>query len=156
MKHSARLACLAFASLAFAAHAAETASATVTIASGPNAGTHKTSVESAGCSTGLTGNNSFGVQISSPKDKDPKKLNSVQLDVPDKSKANVFTMTVGFGPLIGRTASYTIDTRGKKGNGSLALADNGNTANAKISGTTADGVKLEVAIECKSVMRMGK
>src|SRR3954470_21593561 len=86
MKHSARLACLALASIAFAANAAETASATVTLGGGPNAGTHKTSVDSAGCSTGLTGKNSFGAQISNPKEKDPKKLNSVQLDVPDKSK----------------------------------------------------------------------
>jgi hypothetical protein len=156
MKHPTRLACLALASLAFTAHAAETASATVTLAGGANAGTHHVSVEKAGCSTGLTGRNSFGAQISNPKDKDPKKLNSVQLDVPDKSKANEFTMTVGFGPLIGRTASYTIDTRNKKGSGSLALADNGNTASAKVSGTTADGVKLEVAIDCKTVMRMAK
>lgn len=151
-----RFACIALATASFAANADTTASAKVTLAGGPNAGTHETSTDHAGCSTGLTGKNSFGVQISNPKDKDPKKLNSVQLDLPDRSKANEFTMTVGFGPLIGRTASYTINTRAGKGNGSLALADNGTTANAKISGTTADGVKLEVAIECKTVMRMGK
>src|SRR4029079_10086042 len=84
MKHTARLACLVFASLAFAAHAAETASATVTITGGANAGTHTTSVDTAGCSTGLSGKNAFGVQISNPKDKAPNKPNSVQLDVPDK------------------------------------------------------------------------
>lgn len=156
MKHTARLACIAFASLAFAAHAADTATASVTVTGGASAGTHQVAVDNAGCSTGLTGNNSFGVQISNPKDKDPKKLNSVQLDVPDKAKANEFTMVVGFGPLVGRTASYTIDTRNRKGNGSLALADNGSTANAKVSGTTADGVKLDVAIDCKTVMRTAK
>ena len=157
MKHSARLACIAVATLAFTADAAETASATVNVTGGANAGKHTTAVDKAGCSTGLTGKNSFGVQISNPKDKDPKKLNSVQLDVPDKSKANEFTLTVGFGPLIGRTASYTIDTRaGKKGNGAITINESGSTASVKFSGTTADGVKLDGAIDCKSILKAGR
>jgi hypothetical protein len=156
MKRSACLAALLLASSTLA-FSAEVATAKVTLSGGANAGSHQVSTEHAGCSMGLTGPNSFGVQISNPKDKDPKKLNSVQLDLPDKSKANQFVVTVGFGPLIGRTASYTIDTRrGKKGNGAITLTESGSTAAVKFSGTSAEGVKLEGTIDCKSILKAGR
>jgi hypothetical protein len=156
MKRSACLAALLLSSSTVAL-SAETATAKVTLSGGANAGSHQAATERGGCSTGLTGANSFGVQISNPKDKDPKKLNSVQLDLRDKSKPNQFVVTVGFGPLIGRTASYTIDTRaGKKGNGAITITESGSTATVKFSGTTADGVKLEGTIDCKTMLKAGR
>ena len=110
MKRAACLAALLL-STPMIAFAVEIATATVTLSGGANAGRHQVSTERGGCSTGLTGASSFGVQVSNPREKDPKKLNSVQLDMPDKSKPTQFTVQVGFGPLIGRTATYTIDCK---------------------------------------------
>lgn len=153
MKRPARLASLLIALFPFAASAAEIAHAKVTIAGGPNAGSYETSTERGGCSTGVTGANSFGVQISNPKEKDGKKLNSVQVDVPDKAKPAEFMVQAAFGSVLNRTATYVIDTRKKKGSGSIAIAEQGATASVKFSGTTADGVKLEGAVDCKSVLK---
>lgn len=154
MKLSAPLACLTFCAAAPLAFAAATA--TVTITGGPSAGKHTTSSDFEGaCSNGATGRNSFGTQISNPKDKDPKKLNSVQVDVPDKSKPTQFLVHVGFGPLIGRKENYVIDTLKKAGNGSIAIAESGSTAQVKFSGTTKEGVKLEGTIDCKGVLKIG-
>lgn len=153
MKRPARLAPLLIAVLPLAAHAAETAHASVTITGGPNAGPHETSTERGGCSTGLTGADSFGVQISNPKEKDGKKLNSVQVDVPDKAKPAQFMVQVAFGSVLNRTATYVIDTRNKKGSGSIAIAQQGTAASVKFSGTTAEGVKLDGTIDCKSVLK---
>src|SRR5436305_162085 len=72
-----------------------------------------------GCSYGLAGAGSFGNQLSDPKNKDPKAFNSLQLIVPDAKKAaggtGEFDLTVGFGPLMSRSASYNVNTtKGKK------------------------------------------
>ena len=155
MIRPALLASMVMMSASAVTFAADKASATVNISGGPNAGKHEITVGRGGCSAGLTGKNSFGTQISGAKDPNPKKLDSVQLDLPDRSKPNEFRMTVGFGSILNRGAEYTIDTRAKKGNGGLTLADNGSTASVKVSGTTAEGVKLDVAIDCKSVLRAG-
>src|SRR3954471_24515874 len=76
----------------------------LTITGGPNAGTHEASTERGGCTYGFAGPGSWGNQLSDPKDKDPKKLNSLQLIVPDAKKAAggspEFLLTVGFGPLM--------------------------------------------------------
>ena len=153
MKRLARLAPLLVAAVPFAAGAAEIAHATVAVTGGPHAGRHEASTERGGCSTGLTGANSFGVQISNAKDKDGNKLNSVQVDVPDRSKPNEFLVQVGFGPITHRTATYAIDTRRKSGSGSIAIAEQGATASVKFSGTTADGMKLEGTVDCKTILK---
>lgn len=157
MKRSALLACLAFCTAASlsAAAAKEGATAHVTIANGPNAGKHSASSNEGGCSMGLTGKNSFGVQLSNPKDKDPKKLNSVQVIVMDMAKPAGFMITVGFGPLMGRTASYTIDTTKKQGTGTMAISQSGSTAQLKFSGTAPDGTKLEGTVDCNGVFKAG-
>ena len=59
----------------------------VVIANGPNAGTYDGQTDRGGCSAGLTGPGSFGNQFSLPKEKDPKKFNSVQLIVPNAKAA---------------------------------------------------------------------
>ena len=61
-----------------------------------------------------------------------------------------------FGPLMlkGNT-SYTIDTRPpkKSGSGTVTVEDHGATALVKIAAATADGVKFDGTIDCKTVMR---
>ena len=133
----------------------------VTITGGPNAGTHEASGTRGGCSAGMTGPGSFGNQLSNPKDTDKTKLNSVQLIVPDAKKAaggsGEFFVMVAFGPLMARGAEYTIDTQPtsakKRGSGKVTVQDGGKTATVTFSGTTAEGVKLEGRIDCRSVIR---
>ena len=134
----------------------------VKITGGPNAGSYETSSASGGCSHGLVGPDSWGNQISNAKDKDPKKLNSVQLIVPSTRKAasgtNEFMITVGFGPLLHRSAEYTVDTtkggsKKKGGSGTVTVKDKGQTGLVTFNVTTADGVKLEGEIDCKQVVR---
>ncbi len=152
---------------AVATLAAATASAEIVetvkvkITGGPNAGTHEASTESGGCSYGYAGPGSWGNQLSS-RDKDPKKLNSLQLIVPDAKKAasgtDKFMVLVGFGPLLHRSAEYKVDTTkgAKSGSGTVTVKDGGNTGHVTFNATTADGVKLEGEIDCKTVARAEK
>ena len=150
-----------FVTFTAAAEVKETVQLTVT--GGANAGKYSASSERGGCSAGLSGAGSFGNQLSDPKEKDPKKFNSLQLVVPDAKKAaggtGEFQLIVGFGPLTNRSASFTVDTRAaapkKTGSGQVTIEDKGATAAVKFSATTADGVKLEGTIDCKSVIRAG-
>ena len=129
----------------------------VVIANGPNAGTYDGETDRGGCSAGLSGPGSFGNQFSLPKEKDPKKFNSLQLIVPNAKAAAAgthdFELHVGFGPLMNRSAQYDVDSAKKKGSGTLTLADHGATANVTFDATTAAGVKIHGTIDCKSVVR---
>ena len=133
------------------------------ITGGPNAGTFDASSDKGGCSAGLTGPGSWGNQLSSPKDKDPAKFNSLQLIVPDAKKAAAgskeFYLKVGFGPLMARSAEYAVETRAaepkKTGSGIVTIEDKGATAKVTFAMTTAAGVKLEGTIDCKQVARGG-
>jgi hypothetical protein len=159
MKRTAIAASIAILSTAALADVKETVDITVT--GGANPGKYQASTEKGGCSAGLTGPGSFGNQLSDPKNKDPKGFNSLQLVLPDAKKAaggtGEFLLTVGFGPLMSRSATYTVDTtKGKKsGSGTVTLDDKGSTARVKFSATTPEGVKLEGTIDCKSVIRAG-
>ena len=139
----------------FAAGAKE--SVHVVIAGGPNAGTHDATTDRGGCSAGLTGPGTFGNQFSLPKEKDPKKLNSVQLIVPSAKAAAAgthdFFLMVGFGPLLHRSAEYTVDTKKGKGSGTVTVADHGATAKVTFDAKTADGVHLTGTIDCNSIVR---
>jgi hypothetical protein len=134
----------------------------LTIQGGPNAGAHQASSAKGGCSSGLAGAGSWGNALSDPKG-DPKKLNSVQLVVPDAKKAasgtGEFLLTVGFGPITARGAEYSIDTRltarKKVGSGRVTVHDAGNTATVDFSVTTAEGVKIDGTIDCRRVIRAG-
>jgi hypothetical protein len=136
----------------------ETAHLVVT--GGANAGTYDATGLRGGCSAGLTGPGSFGNQLSSTTG-DPKAFNSLQLDVPNARASAAgtpeFLLVVGFGPLMQRTASYTVDTRAsaakKTGAGKVTIQDAGATAKVTIVATTADGVKLEATIDCRKVTR---
>ena len=129
----------------------------VVIANGPNAGTYDGETDRGGCSAGLTGAGSFGNQFSLPKEKDPKKFNSLQLIVPNAKAAasgtHDFELHVGFGPIMNRSAEYVIVTKKGQGSGTVTVADHGPTAMVTFEGTTAAGVKLHGTIDCKSVLR---
>ena len=133
----------------------------VVITGGKNAGTWDASTERGGCSAGLTGAGSWGNQFSLTKEKDPAKFNSLQLIVPDAKKAasgsKEFLLIAAFGPLMQRSAEYTVETRSaepkKTGSGTVTVQDKGATALVSFNVTTAAGVKLEGTIDCKTVIR---
>ena len=139
----------------FAAGATETVH--VVITGGPNAGTYNATADRGGCSAGLTGPGTFGNQFSLPKEKDPKKLNSLQLIVPSAKSAasgtHDFYLMAGFGPLLHRAAEYVVDTKKGKGSGTVTVADHGATAKVTFDAKTADGVRLAGSIDCNSVVR---
>jgi hypothetical protein len=161
MKGLAFAAAILLASLAASAQVRETVD--VTIAGGPHAGKYQASTEKGGCTYGMAGPGSWGNQLSDPKEKDPKKLNSVQLIVPNAKAAAAgtgeFQLIVRFGALLGANTAYTVDTRAaspkKTGSGTVTVVDRGTTGEVKISAATADGVKIEAHIDCKTVMRAG-
>jgi hypothetical protein len=132
----------------------------VVITGGTNAGTYDVTGTRGGCSYGLSGPGSWGNQLSS-SEKDPKKLNSLQLIVPDAkaaaSGAKEFYLKAGFGPLLHRSAEYEVDTRkdakAAKGSGTVTVKDRGTTGTVTFSAATADGVKMEGTIECNKVVR---
>src|SRR4051812_49187966 len=70
-----------------AAFAQEKETVHLVVTGGSNAGTYDASSDKGGCSYGLSGPGSWGNQLSSPKEKDPKKFNSLQLIVPNAKAA---------------------------------------------------------------------
>lgn len=146
-----------------ASFAAVVETAHLVVTAGPNAGTYDSSSEKGGCTYGFAGPGSWGNQLSSPKDKDPRHFNSLQLIVPDAKKAaggaKEFYLMVGFGPIFHRGAEYEVETRANKpksGSGTVTVTDRGTTGLVKFDATTAKGVRLAGTIDCKSVMRSGK
>ena len=136
----------------------------VTITGGPNAGTYNLSSAETTCSRGATGPNSFGNQYST---RAAQGLTSVQLIISDAKKAasggtSDCYLSVRFGKLIGGTkyefgklpASFGGGDSG--GKGSATLSGSGNNITSIIEGTTKAGVKIQVTIQCRSVMDMGK
>src|SRR5438045_3174268 len=83
----------------------------VKVTGGTHAGSYEASTDRGGCSAGLTGPGSFGNQLSSPKDQDPNHFNSLQLIVPNPKTPSEFHLSVGFGPLLHRSAEYKVETR---------------------------------------------
>jgi hypothetical protein len=131
------------------------------ITGGVNAGAYDAQGLRAGCSAGAEGPNTWGNQLSSSQG-DPKAFNSLQLSVPDAKGAAAgtshFLLMVGFGPLMKRTATYTVETRTNQkvtGKGTVTVKDAGATATVTFTAETADGVKLTGTIDCKKVMRIG-
>lgn len=131
------------------------------ITGGQNAGTYDAQGTRAGCSAGAEGPNTWGNQLSSTQG-DPKAFNSLQLSLPDAKRASAgtpqFMIAVGFGPLMKRTATYTVETRpGQKqaGKGLVTVKDAGATATVTFNAETADGVKLAGQINCQKVTRLG-
>jgi hypothetical protein len=139
----------------FAAETKETVH--VVITGGTHAGTYDGTTDRGGCSAGMTGKGSWGNQFSLVKENDPKKLNSVQLIVPNAKAASLgthdFFLNVAFGRITARVAEYKVDTEKKSGHGTVTIDDKGSTAVVTFDATTAAGVRLQGTIDCKSVMR---
>ncbi len=136
----------------------------VIITGGANAGTYTMTSETTTCSRNATGANSFGNQYST---RAATGLTSVQLIIGDAKKAasggtSDCYLSVRFGKLIGGTtyefgklpASFNGGDSG--GKGTAALSGSGNTTTSTIDGTTKSGVKLQVTIQCRSVLDLGK
>ncbi|MEP6834368.1 MAG: hypothetical protein ABJB74_13315 [Gemmatimonas sp.] len=130
---------------------------------GANAGTYDAVGTRAGCSANATGPGSFGNQLSDPKGA-PDKFNSLQLIVPSVKAAGAgagtteFQVIFGFGPLMHRTKTYTVNTIAKagkvEGSGTIKVADAGKTAKVDFAVVTADGVKINGTITCNTVTRL--
>jgi hypothetical protein len=139
----------------FAADTTETVH--VVITGGPHAGTYDGTTDRGGCSAGFTGKGSWGNQFSLVRENDPKKLNSLQLIVPDAKAAasgtHNFFLNVAFGRITARVAEYKVETDKKSGEGTVTVTDKGATAEVTFDAKTAAGVRLQGTIDCKSVSR---
>ena len=139
----------------FAADVKETVH--VVITGGAHAGTYDGTTDRGGCSAGMTGKESWGNQFSLVRENDPKKLNSLQLIVPDAKEAakgtHNFFLNVAFGRITARVAEYKVETEKKSGSGTVTVDDKGATAIVTFDAATAEGVRLQGTIDCKSVLR---
>ncbi|MVM39893.1 hypothetical protein GO730_23580 [Spirosoma sp. HMF3257] len=135
----------------------------VIVTGGPNAGTYNLTSAETTCSRNATGANSFGNQYST---RAATGLTSVQLIIGDAKKAASGStsdcyLSIRFGKLIGGTkyefgklpASFGGEDTG--GKGTAGLSGSGNTTTSTIEGTTKSGVKIQVTIQCRSVLDLG-
>jgi hypothetical protein len=129
----------------------------VTITGGDMNGTYNAVCKEGCCSWGIAGDKVFGNQYSETG-KGAKELSSVQLivdDVTGNKSTKEFTLTVGFGDLLGKDSkSFNIDTRkgNNKGSGTLDLQYSGDKATVTIKGTSAEGPAIDLKMECNKVM----
>ncbi len=136
----------------------------VVITGGANAGTYALSSAATTCSRNATGANSFGNQYST---RAKTGLTSVQLIISDAKKAQSggtgdCYLMVRFGDIMKGT-TYEFGKIPKSfggsdagGKGTASLSGSGNNTTSTIEGTTKAGVKLQVTIQCRSVMDIGK
>ena len=136
----------------------------VVITGGANAGTYNLTSTETTCSRNATGANSFGNQYST---RAKTGLTSVQLVIGDAKKAasggtGDCYLSVRFGDIMKGTkyeygklpASFGGTDAG--GKGTASLSGSGNSTTSTIEGTTKAGVKLQVTIQCKSVLDLGQ
>lgn len=128
----------------------------VVLTGGPNAGTYDVSSPTTTCSCNIMEGMAFGNQFSL---KDGTGVTSLQLIAPDRAKANagtdVFYVKVAFGKrLVG--PKYELGKESmkvtEKANGTLKISTTANSTVATISGTTKDGVKMDIKLECFKLM----
>ena len=130
---------------------------------GPDAGTY-TGNEPPNCSQGIVGPTGWGVQYSTTN-VDDKGLGSVQLISATPGEENdenaffqglKYQLTVTIGPSLGATSrdyEVKISDEETSGTGSAQVTDNGTTAVIHATGTTPDGVAMEVTITCPTITR---
>ena len=129
------------------------------ITGGDMAGTYEATCSDACCSYGIAGEKVFGNQYSE-NGKGPKELSSVQLMVDDVTtgtkSSSEFLITVSFGELFGENSkSYTINSRNSgtpEGSGKIDIQYSNEKATVKMIGTTKDGIKLDLDMECLIVL----
>ena len=128
----------------------------VVMTGGKNAGTYDVNSVETTCSCNIVEGIAFGNQFSL---KDGNGVTSLQLIVPDRKKAmtgtDVFYVKVAFGKRfvgpkyeLGKDAMKVTE----KVNGTLKLSQTTNSTVATISGTTKDGVKMDIKLECFKMM----
>ena len=131
----------------------------VTITGGDMAGTYEAVCNEDCCSYGIAGDKVFGNQFS-VQGKGPKELSSIQLivdDVTGNKSTKEFTVTVSFGELLSKDSkSFNINTRNgnTQGSGTLDLQYSGEKAVVKINGTSKEGPKLDIQMECHKIATM--
>ena len=138
--------------------------ATVVLTGGPDAGTYAGN-EPPNCSQGIVGPEGWGVQYSTVNVGDDG-LGSVQIvsaapgmeDHEDAFMSGVTLLTtVTVGPSLGEgSRDYEIrvsDDDEASGTGTANVTDNGDTAVIHVTGTTEDGVSMDITINCPSVVR---
>jgi hypothetical protein len=120
--------------------------ATVTLTGGPDAGTY-TGTDNPLCSNGAVGTGVWGAQFSN--DGAPGKLSTIQVVAPPAGDdVDHFSALVSIGPLLSAT-NYRLDDT----TGSAQVTDNGATAVIHVTGTTEDGVGIDLTINCPAVLR---
>jgi hypothetical protein len=140
---------------------AVTESVHVVITGGALAGSYDATSMKGGCSTGANGPGSWGNAFNNVKAGE-RELGSLSLIVPNAkaaaSGAKEFLVMLRLGSILGKNTLYTIETRPSEkklaGSGLVTVADAGATAKVTIAATTADGVKIQATIDCKTVTRM--
>jgi hypothetical protein len=124
----------------------------VKLTGGANAGIYDVNSTETTCSCNIMKGVAFGNQYSI---KDGPSVTSLQLIAPDKAKAkagtDVFYVKVAFGKrFVGN--KYELGKESlkvtEKANGQLKLSETSNSTVANITGTTKDGVKVEIKLEC--------
>jgi hypothetical protein len=128
----------------------------VKLTGGKNAGTYDVTSAETTCSCNISKGIAFGNQYSI---KDGPSVTSLQLIAPDRTKAirgtDVFYIKVAFGKrLIGPKYELGKEsmTVTEKATGTLKLSETTNSTIATITGTTKDGVKIELKLECFKLM----
>ena len=137
---------------------ASTATISLTLSGGGNAGNFTAEAPDAGCSRNPLGENTFGLQYSVDE---PQGFTSLQIIINDAEAAKAgdgtddFIATVTIGPLFGEgSTSYDIkptDEDTPAGTGTITLDDRGDSATMVIDGTTDDGVGVDATVECHGV-----
>ena len=131
----------------------------VILSGGPDAGTYNGTGDPR-CTHGFIGEDAWGVQYSEASAGEGE-LSSVQLIAPPSGEVVMntrFRVTVTIGVLF-EGNDYDInlgaedDDSEASGTGSAEVTDNGSTAQIRVTGTTADGVGLDVTVNCPQVTR---
>jgi len=119
--------------------------ATVVLTDGADAGTY-TASGNPSCSHGFVGTGVWGAQLTS--DGAEGELSQLQVVFPDAGVEDAhLSLTLTIGPLMTGTTYRLFDV------GTGQATDNGNTAVLHVSGTTDEGVGVDVTVNCPSVTR---
>jgi hypothetical protein len=119
--------------------------ATVVLTGGPDAGTY-TASGNPFCSHGFVGTGIWGAQLTA--EGGDGELSQLQIVFPDAGVADAhLSLTLTIGPLMTGTTYRLFDV------GTGQATDNGNTAVLHVTGTTDEGVAVDVTVNCPSVTR---
>jgi hypothetical protein len=120
------------------------------IGGGTNPGRYTAEVKATACTRDLTGDGSWGVQLSDWSG-EKSGLRSLQLVIPAVEQPDQFYVGIVFGDFFAGTV-HEIETRDavplKRGHGMVSVADAPVGARITLTGMTADSVVLMATIAC--------